>query len=294
MTPPAPDSGTTGAPARRLVDRRRVLLAVTGIVLTTAAGSGFAFGRGGAQRMAAGHAAGDDPAADSSYGDAVATDLSWATTAMRGALPAEEAALHPSYPTTRPLYYIDDDPARAIALTIDDGPSPVYTPQVLRLLQQYRVTATFSMIGTQVAANPQLARDVADAGHVIANHTWTHANLPGLAAQDIYAQMTRASDAIHAATGVQPGLFRAPYGAWSPTVIEQCERMRMVPVDWSVDPRDWARPGVASIVSNIMANTRPGSIILEHDGGGNRSQTVAALRIVLPRLLAAGFRFQTP
>ena len=106
--------------------------------------------------------------------------------------------------------------------------------------------------------------------------------------------MTRASDAIHAATGVQPKLFRAPYGDWSPAVLQQCERMQMVPMDWSVDPRDWARPGVASIVSNIMTHTRSGSIILEHDGGGNRSQTVAALRIVLPRLLAEGYRFAIP
>jgi peptidoglycan/xylan/chitin deacetylase (PgdA/CDA1 family) len=68
----------------------------------------------------------------------------------------------------------------------------------------------------------------------------------------------------------------------------------MTPLDWSVDPRDWARPGVASIISNIIRNTRTGSIILEHDGGGNRSQTVAALNQVLPRLLAAGYHFRTP
>jgi peptidoglycan/xylan/chitin deacetylase (PgdA/CDA1 family) len=68
----------------------------------------------------------------------------------------------------------------------------------------------------------------------------------------------------------------------------------MIPLDWSVDPRDWARPGVSSIVGNIMDHTRPGSIILEHDGGGNRSQTVAALRIVLPRLLHEGYHFQAP
>jgi peptidoglycan-N-acetylglucosamine deacetylase len=70
--------------------------------------------------------------------------------------------------------------------------------------------------------------------------------------------------------------------------------MRMVPLAWSVDPRDWSRPGVRHIVATIMGTTRPGSIIIEHDGGGNRSQTVAALRIVLPRLLAEGYRFQTP
>jgi peptidoglycan/xylan/chitin deacetylase (PgdA/CDA1 family) len=199
----------------------------------------------------------------------------------------------PAYPSDRPLYYIDHAD-KAIALTIDDGPSPVYTPQMLDLLAEYHVTATFSMVGIHVAAYPQLARAVAEAGHRIANHTWTHADLAGLPARRVHAQLGRASDAIHAATGARPALFRAPYGAWTPTVIRQCEQMRMLPVDWSVDPRDWARPGVRHIVRDIMDKAHPGSIILEHDGGGNRSQTVAALRIVLPRLLAEGYQFQTP
>ena len=89
-------------------------------------------------------------------------------------------------------------------------------------------------------------------------------------------------------------MFRAPYGAWSPDVLAQCRQLGLTPLDWSVDPRDWSRPGVSAIVANIMRNTRTGSIILEHDGGGNRSQTVAALTYVLPRLLAQGFRFGTP
>ena len=193
----------------------------------------------------------------------------------------------------RPMYYIEDSP-KAIALTIDDGPSPIYTPQILRLLHTYGVTATFSMIGMNVAAQPGLAREVADAGHKIVNHTWTHANLAMLAPAAVRDQMNRANDVISNATGKLPGMFRAPYGAWSPVVLKQCAQMRLTPLDWSVDPRDWARPGVTNIVANIMRNTRPGSIILEHDGGGDRSETVAALKIVLPRLLAAGFHFRSP
>ncbi len=208
--------------------------------------------------------------------------------AHRGQVPGA-----PSYPLDRPLYYIDDG-AKAIALTIDDGPDPVYTPQVLDLLAQYHVTATFSMIGQRVAAYPYLARAVAEAGHVIANHTWNHADLAGMRTLHVHSELSRASDAIHAAAGVHPGLFRAPYGAWTRDVIRECEQMRMVPLDWSVDPRDWAMPGVRSIVRDIMHKTQPGSIILEHDGGGNRSQTVAALRIVLPRLLHEGYQFRTP
>jgi peptidoglycan/xylan/chitin deacetylase (PgdA/CDA1 family) len=192
-----------------------------------------------------------------------------------------------------PVFYVDDGP-KVIALTIDDGPSPVYTPQVLRLLDKYRVTATFSMIGIEVTEYPGVARDVAEAGHPISNHTWRHLDLQMLSPSAVIEEMDRATTAIHAATGVTPQMFRAPFGAWSPAVIRHCDQNGMMPIDWSVDPRDWARPGVRSIVSNIMHHTATGSIILEHDGGGDRSQTVAALEIVIPRLLDDGYRFTTP
>jgi len=212
--------------------------------------------------------------------------------------PDDPRATHPAgHPAgdepPQPMFYLDDGP-KAIALTIDDGPDPVYTPQVLALLARYRVTATFSMIGESVADDPALAREVASAGHQIVNHTWTHADLTRLTPGAVSTQITRANDMIASATGRRPALFRAPYGAWSPAVLERCQQLKLAPLDWSVDPRDWARPGVRSIVSTIMRTTRSGSIILEHDGGGDRSQTVAALTIALPRLLDAGYRFRTP
>lgn len=192
----------------------------------------------------------------------------------------------------RPVYYVDDGP-KAIALTIDDGPSSIYTPQVLRLLEKHHVTATFSMIGIQVAAEPAIVREVAAAGHVISNHTWRHLNLAWLSPAAVAAEMDRATAAIHRATGRTPAVFRAPYGVWSSAVMRRCQQTGMMPLDWSVDPRDWARPGVSAIVANIMRNTRTGSIILEHDGGGDRAETVAALGIVIPRLLDAGYHFVT-
>jgi peptidoglycan-N-acetylglucosamine deacetylase len=193
----------------------------------------------------------------------------------------------------QPVYYLDDGP-KVIALTIDDGPSPVYTPQVLRLLAQYRVTAAFSMIGENASYYPGVARDVADAGHLIVNHTWDHANLTPLSRSRVRTEIAKASDAIEAAAGKRPTMFRAPYGAWSAAALEYCASAGLTPLDWSVDPRDWSRPGVSAIVRNILRNTRTGSIILEHDGGGNRSQTVAALKIVIPRLLDEGYRFKLP
>jgi peptidoglycan/xylan/chitin deacetylase (PgdA/CDA1 family) len=194
---------------------------------------------------------------------------------------------------TEPVYYVDDG-AKTIALTIDDGPSPIYTPQILRILERYKVTASFSMVGENVAAYPGIARDVADAGHVIINHTWDHADLALMKASQARTEIARATDAIHAAVGQRPRIFRAPYGAWSRATLEYCAAEKLMPLDWSVDPRDWARPGVSEIVSNIMRNTATGSIILEHDGGGDRSETVAALKIVIPRLLDKGYHFLTP
>jgi peptidoglycan-N-acetylglucosamine deacetylase len=199
----------------------------------------------------------------------------------------------PARAPEQPVYYVDDGP-KVIALTIDDGPSPVYTPQVLRLLAKYRVTAAFSMIGENASNYPTVARAVADAGHLIVNHTWDHANLTSLSGSRVRAEIAKASDAIEAAAGVRPTMFRAPYGAWSAAALDYCASERLTPLDWSVDPRDWSRPGVSAIVRNILRNTRTGSIILEHDGGGNRSQTVAALTIVIPRLLDEGYRFEVP
>ncbi len=277
-------------PAVTLAGRRRVLLATCGIALTSAlAACSQLAGPGDPPRPAR---AGNPPAPAGPGGQPRLARLEGPVPARHG-IAAHRGPSAPAYPLDRPLYYIRDA-SKAIALTIDDGPDPVYTPQVLRLLRKYQVTATFSMIGRQVAACPHLAAAAAEAGHAIANHTWTHADLAGMPAAGVHDELALASRAIRAATGVHPRLFRAPYGAWSAEVIKLCEQMRMVPLDWSVDPRDWARPGVRSIVRNIMASTRPGSIILEHDGGGNRSQTVTALGIVLPWLLHKGYHFQTP
>jgi peptidoglycan-N-acetylglucosamine deacetylase len=179
-------------------------------------------------------------------------------------------------------------------LTIDDGPSPVYTPQVLAILRQYRVRAAFSMVGENVSYYPGVARDVLAEGHLIVNHTWDHADLTGLSAAKTRAEIDQAATEIHAATGEAPRLFRAPYGAWTPAALRYCTAAGLTPLDWSVDPRDWSRPGVKAIVKNILATTQSGSIILEHDGGGDRSQTVAALKIVIPRLLDEGYRFAIP
>ena len=194
-----------------------------------------------------------------------------------------------------PLQYLPCD-GTDIALTIDDGPHPVWTPKVLALLARYDIKATFCMIGQNVAAHPDLAARVVDGGHHIANHTYTHPmNLTALAPAQIRAEIERTSTTIATAGGApSPRLFRAPGGTWSTPVIAACTNAGMRPLDWSVDTRDWSLPGVAHIVDTILTRTHPGAIILDHDGGGNRAQTVQALTIALPRLLDAGYHFTQP
>jgi peptidoglycan-N-acetylglucosamine deacetylase len=288
--------------APKAVISRRVLLAAGGLVVLGEFIAGE--GSGGATNTTGTSASGARPGARASQttkapGQAGPTSTPSDTSSSPAPQPTpDHAAATPSGTATageppQPMYYLDDGP-KTIALTIDDGPNAIYTPQVLSLLQKYKVTATFSMIGQSVAANRGLAREVADAGHKIVNHTWTHANLPSLNEAQLTVQINQANDVIQNATGRHLDMFRAPYGSWSTAVLERCQQLKLTPLDWSVDPRDWARPGVSAIVTTIMKNTRTGSIILEHDGGGNRAETVAALTVAIPELLAAGYRFRTP
>ena len=282
---------------------RRVLLAAGGAVLLTSTAAAMT-------ADARAHSAGPQlrPAADGAAGRTSTPASAPSGPGEAGPATSPPARQHPELtrhaarpprreqprlPYGEPIYTVEDGP-RVVALTIDDGPSPVYTPQVLRILRRYGVTASFSMIGQNAAAFPGVAREVAAAGHMVVNHTWNHYNLGYMPAVAVQDEISRATDAIHAATGERPGMFRAPYGVWPPAVFSYCARAGLTPLAWSVDPRDWSRPGVSAIVRGIVADTRTGSIILEHDGGGNRSQTMAALKIWLPRLLAAGYQFTTP
>ncbi|MBR7826947.1 polysaccharide deacetylase family protein [Actinospica sp. MGRD01-02] len=181
-----------------------------------------------------------------------------------------------------PVWYVDGRGSKAIALTLDDGPDPVYTPQALDLLAAHGITATFNMVGRQVAQHLSLVREVAAAGHAITNHTWDHSDPRRLTYAQTCAQIDRCNQVL-ADAGQHPRIFRAPYGNWTRSVYRACAAYGLTPVAWSVDPRDWARPGVGAIVTNVLTHTRSRDIILEHDGGGNRAQTIAAMRIFHPR-----------
>ncbi|HEV7206865.1 MAG TPA: polysaccharide deacetylase family protein [Jatrophihabitans sp.] len=184
-------------------------------------------------------------------------------------------------------------PARSIMLTIDDGPSPEWTPRYLRLLARHRVTATFCVIGQQVRPNRSLVRAVAAEGHVIANHTWTHDEQLAYRSPDVvHREIARTNEVVHEATGHLPAQFRAPGGVWGPRVFDELAAQHMMPLGWDVDPRDWARPGTGAIEA-ALGRARPGNILLCHDGGGDRTETYRALQTVIPALLRRGLHFVT-
>ncbi|MGW7448241.1 polysaccharide deacetylase family protein [Kitasatospora sp. NPDC054795] len=193
----------------------------------------------------------------------------------------------------KPVYELDPE-RRVVALTIDDGPDPRHTPTVLTLLEQYGIRATFFLIGENVVEHPALVREIADRGHHIANHTWTHPDLRHLSETKVRDELERTSDLLHRTTGRQPTWFRAPGGDWSEASLKVAADLGMRNMAWSVDPRDWARPGTSAIIDRILKNVRPGSIVLNHDGGGDRSQTVAALKAYLPVLVDSGYYFTAP
>ena len=174
---------------------------------------------------------------------------------------------------------------RAYALTFDDGPDPLWTPRLLQLLRQAHVHATFCLVGRQAARYPALVRAIVAGGHALCNHSWSHdEQLATRSPEVVRAELARTQDAVRRATGVTPRLFRAPGGVWSSGLVAEARRQGMSPLQWSVDPRDWTRPGTAAIVRDVLRQLRPGSVVLLHDGGGDRGQTLLALRLVFRAL----------
>ena len=282
---PAAQTQRVELPGQVPPQRRKVLFALGG--LTLLAGAGVAAGIAAATRSPSGKTvtAGLGPAGTQSANPG--TSASATASASSSATPSSTATA-----VTKPQYYVDDDGPRAIALTMDDGPHPVYTPQVLEIFRKYNIKATFNMIGEQVGANLSLVREVSAEGHTVTNHTWDHSDLTHYTFAQVCSQMDRCNEAL-ANANQHPTIFRAPFGNWAPSVFQACAARNLRAVDWSVDPRDWdtAHVDTQEIVDNVMRNTRPHDIILEHDGGGVRRNTVAALKNFIPRLLDEGYNF---
>ncbi|MDG4774267.1 polysaccharide deacetylase family protein [Solwaraspora sp. WMMD792] len=178
-----------------------------------------------------------------------------------------------------------------LALTFDDGPAPGYTAQILDVLRRFQVPAVFFCVGMNAAAHPDLLHRMIDEGHTVGNHTWSHPFLPELARHQLLEQLERTNETIEKATGAAPRLFRPPYGSRTPEVLEWLRPVDSTMVLWDVEPVDWAMPGTEIIAERVLDTTRNGSIVLLHDGGGDRSQVVAALPRIIEGLLERSFRF---
>lgn len=193
-----------------------------------------------------------------------------------------------------PVDTVDAGPQR-IAVTFDDGPHPDNTPEVLRVLRRYQVRATFCVVGAQVEKHPQLLRAIHDAGHMVAGHSWSHPDLRLLKATEVAEEVDHNLSAIaRVLPRYRVEWFRAPYGGWSPEVMGALSARGLRPLGWSVDPVDWSRPGADAITERVLGALKTGSIVLNHDGGGNRDQTVAALDVWVPEALSDGYRFVHP
>ena len=183
-------------------------------------------------------------------------------------------------------------PSGHVALSFDDGPWSD-TPQFLGVLERERVPATFFMIGRQVPGHEDVLRRMLRDGDAIGNHTFDHADLRRLSAAGVRHELSATNDAIHHAVGYRPCLFRPPYGSYDRTVVRLAVGRHMTTVIWDVDPRDWSRPGTGTIEQRVRAQTRSGSIVLMHDGGGPREQTLAALPHIIHSLRGRGMRLVT-
>jgi peptidoglycan/xylan/chitin deacetylase (PgdA/CDA1 family) len=175
---------------------------------------------------------------------------------------------------------------KVVALTFDDGPGSL-TPAFLHVLREKRVHATFFVIGQEIGGREETMRRALAEGHEIGNHTMHHGAFPG------YADMAATSAGIEAATHFRPCLFRPPGGGVDPAVIAAAGQAGMRTVTWDVDPGDWTNPGSGAVYSRIVDAVRPGSIVLMHDGGGDRSGTLTALPRIVDTLRARGYRFAT-
>nr|WP_020063102.1 polysaccharide deacetylase family protein [Bacillus sp. 123MFChir2] len=181
---------------------------------------------------------------------------------------------------------------KIIAITFDDGPDPTYTPQILNILREYHAESTFFMIGYRIQRNPYLIEQVLKYGHEIGNHTMNHLYARNAAGQKLENDILEGKKYLEKWIE-KPLLFRPPGGYINESVFKTATEAgyQIVLWSWHQDPKDWSNPGKDKIAQHVLNNARSGDIVLLHDGGSDRSQTVEALKEILPALQKQGYRF---
>ncbi len=178
---------------------------------------------------------------------------------------------------------------KVVYLTFDDGPNPTFTPQMLDLLYEYDAYGTFFVLGSSTTAYPELVERMIHDGHTVANHTWDHPSLAGISFAEFEWQLRETAKVI--GPEIAP-CMRPPYGAMDSNTRTWSESLGYEVILWDIDPRDWERPGTNVIADRILGSVFPGAVVLLHDGGQDRSQSVEALEIVLEELSGQGYRFE--
>ncbi|MDR3559924.1 MAG: polysaccharide deacetylase family protein [Negativicutes bacterium] len=207
-------------------------------------------------------------------------------------------AVLPGDPFYGPVFSESKTTQKVVALTFDDGPYPPYTGQVLDVLKEFQVPATFFIIGQNAEKHPELVRRIVAEGHQIGNHTYNHLDLLKADRQAIAEQIDRTNKIIGTISGQTPRVVRPPHGFRDAVVIDVMAERGLKVVEWSVSSRDWTNPGADAIASRTISKVKNGSVILLHDGDGiaqkdSREQTVQATRQIIRELLAQGYKFVT-
>lgn len=201
----------------------------------------------------------------------------------------QSSLITPSMVRTPGTYYMANTQEKVIALTFDDGPDPIDTPDVLDILKEKNVRATFFVLGQAAQANPYLLKRLIIEGHEIGNHSFNH----DYQQRRLIEEIKLTDQAVFVSTGTHTYFYRPPGGLISKNQLETVKKNGHIVALWSVDSKDWRNPGVKPIVDNVMRDVFPGAIILMHDGGYQRSQTVKALGSIIDNLRAQGYRFAT-
>ena len=210
-------------------------------------------------------------------------------------LAADVSARQTASETDGTSFRENPDAGKYLALTFDDGPHPTQTDEILAVLAKYDVKATFFEIGENIAANPEIAKRVCEAGHEIGNHTYSHPNLSKLSADALRKEITDTQTLLEEQCGVTPTLFRPPGGNGSDETVKLVTELgyRYVLWSWKVDTRDWAAVPVDSVVNTVLNNVKGGDVVLFHDYVVGKSPTAKALEILIPALREQGYEFVT-
>jgi peptidoglycan-N-acetylglucosamine deacetylase len=193
---------------------------------------------------------------------------------------------------TTPIVRMAGTQHREIALTFDDGPGP-YTPAVVRILARTHTPATFFEVGEELRYFGASTAEIVKLGDPIGDHTWSHPDMAHLSRRREQSQLLKEAAAIGNQGAPFPQMYRPPYGRWNRTTLALLAQDNMLMVLWSVDTDDWERPGTQQIIHNALSGAKPGAIILLHDAGGDRSETVAALPKIIRDLRRRGYRLVT-